>query len=217
MVFDDLATRLSAEYALFLFALTGRYQQMRAPGVEITPRAVSDLGFATHELASTFYQIAERSFDDYLRPMIAEASESVADDLVTRKMVTLAHLRAMLLENVHQTIKLARTGVNGVGSLLKGSTGAIGLLVQRQAGKVEFKVTDTSGRKWQAEKLFHVVVRDFAYQAWIDKQIADMRLASIEMATNNINAVFPLHEFEDVRHLYFHINSSAIPTPYVPS
>lgn len=217
MVFDDLATRLSAEYTLFLFALTGRYQQMRAPGVEITPRAISDLNSSALKLVGTFYEIAERDFDDYLRPMLAEASESVADDLVTRKMVALAHVRAMLLENAHQVTKLARTGVNGAGSMLKGSAGAIGLLVQRQTGTIQFKATDTSGRKWDSEKLFKVLVRDFAYQAWIDKQIADMRLASIEMATNSINAVFPLCEFEDVRHQYFHINSSAIPTPYVPS
>ena len=217
MVFDDLATRLSAEYALFLFALTGRYQQLRAPGVEITPRAIADLHSDTFKLVGTFYEIAERDFDDYLRPMLAEASDDVSDGLVTRKMVALAHIRAMLLENAHQVTKMARTGVTGVGSLLKGSAGAIGLLVQRQAGKIEFKVTDTSGRKWQAEKLFRVVARDFAYQAWIDKQIADMRAASVDMATNGVNAVFSLDEFEELRGEYFHINSSAIPTPYVPS
>ena len=43
MTFSDLTARLTAEYDLFLFALSGRYQQLRAPGGQITPRAILDL------------------------------------------------------------------------------------------------------------------------------------------------------------------------------
>lgn len=217
MLYDDLATRLTAEYDLFLYALSGRYQQMRAPGVAPSPRAVADLNYAAHELASTFYQIASRDVATYIDPMIEAASESVADDLTQRKIKVLTLITSMLLENVHQVAKTARTGIIGPADILKGSTGAIGSLLQRMMAKIQFKATDTSGRKWDAEKLFRVVVRDFAYQAWLDTQAEKLSAAGIEMATNGINAVFPMREFEDVRAAYFHINSNAILTPYVPS
>lgn len=217
MLYDDLATRLSAEYDLFLYALSGRYQQMRAPGVAVTPRAVNDLNHKAHELANTFYLIASSEIDNYLHPMLAEASESVSDGLVVRKKLALSLIRASLLENLHQVVKAARTGIAGPGDLLKGKTGAIGLLMQRQAGKIQFKTTDTSGRKWDADKLFRVFVRDFAYQAWLDYQAEKLREADVGMATNGINAVFPMREFEDVRAAYFHPNSNAILIPYVPS
>lgn len=218
MPFDDLAARLSAEYSLFLYALNGRYQEIRAPGVTVTPRAVSDLDRTARELAQTLYGIAEREIDDYLRPMIQEASDDVADGLVVRKKVVLSHVRASLLENVHQVVKTARTGITGPGDMLRGATGAIGLLMQRQAGKIQFRTTDTSGRKWDALKLFKVFVRDFAYQAWLDTEAAALWAAGgDQLVTNGINAVFALRDFETVRANYFHINSSAVLSPYVPS
>lgn len=233
MRFDALATRLSADYALFLYALSGRYQQMRAPGVAITPRAVADLTVTAHELANTFYLIASDEIDNHLRPMVEDASESVSDALVVRKKEVLSHLRATLLENVQQVIKAARTGITGVGSLLQGSAGAVGLLVQRQAGAIQFKATDTAGRKWDAGKLFRVVMRDFAYQAWIDfrlDQIAaqghDQAAAVARDADGNVvaKAVFSISgegrgpSLSEIRNLVFHPNSNNDVEPFnVPS
>lgn len=217
MLYDTLATRLTAEYDLFLYALSGRYQQMRAPGVTATPRAIADLNYKAHELASTFYQIASNEIATYIDPMIEAASESVADRLTQRKIAVLTLITSMLLENVHQVIKTARTGITGPGDMLKGSTGAIGSLLQRMMAKITFKANDTSGRKWDAEKLFRVIVRDFAYQSWLDQQVEQLDEAGVTLITNNQNAVFPISEFENVRAQYFHINSNAIPTPYVPS
>lgn len=230
---DDLATRLSAEYALFLLALSGRYQQMRAPGVTVTPRAVNDLNYTAHELANTFYQIATDEIENYLRPMVEDASESVADGLVVRKKEALSHLRAMLLENAHQVVKTARTGITGAGNLLQGSVGAIGLLVQRQAGTIQFKATDTSGRKWDAEKLLKVVMRDFAYQAWIDFRLAqisahghDQAAAVARDVDGNVvaKAVFSISgegrgpALSEIRNVLFHPNSNNDVEPFnVPS
>lgn len=217
MLYDSLATRLTAEYDLFLYALSGRYQQMRAPGVAATPRAIADLNYKAHELASTFYQLASNEIATYIDPMIEDASESVADRLTQRKIKVLTLITSMLLENVHQVVKTARTGIAGPGDMLKGSTGAIGSLLQRMMAKITFKATDTSGRKWDAEKLLRVIVRDFAYQSWLDQRIEELDAAGVTLITNNQNAVFPISEFENVRAQYFHINSNAIPTPYVPS
>lgn len=223
MVFDDLATRLSAEYALFLFALSGRYQQMRAPGVEIHPNAISDLYFDATQLSATFYNIANDSLDRYLEPMLAEASDDVADALVTRKKEALAHVRTMTLENVRQVVTMARTGSRGVADILKSATGAIGLLIQHQAGKIQFKTTDTSGRKWDAEKLLRVIVRDSAYQSWLDCQAEHFARAGYDLMQTSNGRIFSLLEttgyesFEAVRPEVFHINSNQIMVPHVPS
>lgn len=223
MLFDDLATRLSAEYDLFLYALSGRYQQMRAPGVAVTPRAVTDLNHTAHELANTFYAIAATEIENYLRPMLADATESVSDGLVVRKKEALSHLRAMLLENLHQIVKTARTGITGPADMLKGASGAIGMWVQRQAGKIQFKTTDTAGRKWDADKLFKVVMRDFAYQAWLDFEADRYAQAGQDLMQTPKGRIFSLLEttdydsFEAVRPEVFHINSNEIMVPYVPS
>lgn len=217
MIFDDLATRLAGEYQLLLLALTGRYQQVRAPGVEVTPRAVADLSHDAHQLAQTFYVIAETTIDDYLRPMIENGSDELADGLVMRKKEALALIRGTLLENVRQVMKLTRTGVGGVGSLLQGATGSIGLLVQRQAGRIDFIARDTAGRKWNALLLVKTVVRDMAYQAWIDAQAEQIRIAGHDQAITSKGQVFDLTELESVRSEYFHPNSNNIMVPHVSS
>jgi hypothetical protein len=223
MIFDNLATQLSAEYELFLFALSGRYQQVRSPGIEVTPRAISELNYEAHNLAQTFYQLAERDIEEYLRPLLLDASDDLASGLVVRKKETLAHIRAMLLENVQTTMKLARTGMRGAISMLKGAHGAMGLLVQRKAGKIDFRVTDTSGRKWEARKLFAVIVRDFAYQAWIDHEVERLMVAGVDLVqtpNGRVMSLFGIGDYErfvDVRDNIFHINSKQIMVPYVPS
>lgn len=223
MRFDALATRLSANYALFLYALSGRYQQLRAPGVEIYPNAISDLFFDATQLAATFYSAAESEIDNYLRPMIEDATDDVADGLVVRKKEALSHIRAMTLENVQQVVKAARTGIAGVGDMLKGSAGAIGLLLQRKVGKIEFKTTDTSGRRWNADTLFRVVVRDFAYQAWLDFEADRYAQAGQDLMQTPKGRIFSLLEttgydsFEAVRPEVFHINSNEVMVPHVPS
>lgn len=223
MIFDDLAQRLSAEYDLFLFALSGRYQQMRSPGVEVTPRAISELNFDAHTLGETFYQLAEREIDEYLRPLLLDASDELASGLVVRKKELLTLIRAVLFENVQTVMKLSRTGMQGASALLKNAHGAIGMLVQRQAGRIDFRVTDTAGRKWDARKLFAVIVRDFAYQAWIDHEVQRLMLAGVDLIQTPNGRVLSLfgtrgHEnFADARDNVFHINSKQIMVPYVPS
>lgn len=222
MNFDDLATRLDAEYSLFLFALTGRYQQMRAPGTEVSPRAISDLDDEAHQLASTFFNTAALSIEGYLQPMLEEASEALREKLLDRKVQVLRAIRAMVLENVQQVVRLARVG-GGYGAAMKGATGAIGLLIQRQAGKIEFKVSDRAGRKWAAKTFMHLVVRDFAYQSWIDFAAESFTESGHDLMQTSKGEVFSLLgsdgylPFAMARPLYFHPNSHRLMSPYVPT
>lgn len=223
MIYDDLATRLASEYGLFLLALTGRYQQIRAPGVEVTPRVIADLQFDGYKLGNTFYEIAEREIDNYLRPMLEAASGDAIDALLTRKNETLTAIRFISIENVQTVAKLARTGISGIASMLAGSTGSIGLLVQRQVGKIDFKAHTRSGREWDAKKLLRSGVRDFGYQSWLDATAQQFRESGMDIMQSSKGDVFSLAgtegypTFDEVRETAFHFNSTAIMVPYVPS
>lgn len=223
MVFDDLAKQLTAEYELFLFALSGRYQTLRSPGVEITPRSIALLSQGAHTLLQTFYKTAKSSIEEYLRTMLADASDELAAALTERKMLLLAGVRAMLLENVQHVVHQARFGGHGVQDLLMGTSGAIGSLVQLRVGRIEFRATDTAGRKWDAHKLFHITVRDFAYQAWLDNEADRLLAAGVDVVETQNGAVMSLsgapgyESFADVRGAVFHFNSTQIMVPHVSS
>lgn len=216
MVFDEFANQMSGEYRLFLFALSGRYSQMRAPGVEVTPYAITELKRDISQLAETFYQLAERSIDDYARELTAEASDELAKSIESRRLATLKRVRTMLAENVESIGKVAKTGVSGVAALLKNATGPIGMLVQKKAGIIEYKLADTSGRKWDAEKLMSVVVRDFAYQSWIDSEVERLMIEGVDIvATQNghVMSLFGTPGYDyigNVRGSVFHINSKQV-------
>jgi len=231
MIYDDLATRLVAEYRLFLFALAGRYQQVRSPGVEITPRTIADLSYAAHDLGNTFYQLAMREIDDYMQAQSEDRSDALRDTLVVRSKEVKALIRRMVAENVEQTVMMTRTGMGSHTKLLKNTSGAMGMLVQKKAGEIEFKVTDTSGRRWQANKLLAVIVRDYAYQSAIDAQLDDMRSHGIKLAAairvNDAGYIVEQVTFaidgdvaghpslDEIRDTIFHPNSTAQVTPYV--
>lgn len=231
MRYDDLAARMVASYELFLFALNGRYQQLRAPGVEITPKALRDLEVDAYALGKTFITIAENEIEGYLRPLVEDGSGALQSALVTRKKEALALVRGMVVENVKQVARAGRTGVGSLAELLRDAHGGIGLLVQRAVGTIGFKVTDTSGRKWEPTKLMRVVVRDMGYQAAIDFDIDHLRNSGADLACavwvadDHIHdqLVFALSEhakypsFESIRSEVFHPNSHATVMPYVPT
>jgi len=203
--------------------LSGRYQQVRASGAEMTPRVIADIQFDGYQLAQTFYTIAESRIDDYARPFIEGSSGEIGSMLLTRKNALKDQLRVMLAENVQALARYARCGSFGMSSLLKGSTGAIGMLMQRMAGRIEFKTTDTSGRKWNAEKLLRVVVREFGYKTWLDYAAEQYLFGGHDLMQASGGDVFSLRgtegypSYADVRKSVFHINSNELMVPYVPS
>jgi hypothetical protein len=229
MLYGELTERMMANYNLFLFALFGRYQQIRAPGIEVTPRALTDLQVDAYALAKTFVVIAETEFDNYLYSLVEDRSSELVALLTHRKSEALILVRGMVAENVKQVVSLGKTGVRDFASLLKGGArGAMGLLVQRKMAGLEFKVTDTSGRKWGARTLMRVVIRDFAYQSWIDFSLQSVRdagvdLVEVQYSDESKNFVMSMSgasghpSLADIRSTIFHPNSNAAVEPYVSS
>lgn len=217
-MYDDFGKKLTDSYGLFLFALMGRYHQTRAPGIEITPRAVVDLQRDARKLADTFYESAKTEINSYLASIYTESSGAL---LSVRGALMEAHVRSLLADNLTQANKLAKTGINNVATMLRGATGAVGMLAQRGLGRIDFKVIDTAGRRWDAEKLMLVLARDFAYQSYIDVAIqtyADQEVDLLELSDGrllSIRGTEGYHSLQDVRRTVFHMNSKMMVTPYV--
>jgi hypothetical protein len=217
MLYDDLARDVHAQYGLMLWALAGRYHQMRAPGAVVTPHALVGLRTDTTGIAQTFLSGAEREIEHYLASLLSDASDELASALVTSKKVLLAQVRAMVLENMRQINRMARTGAAGPADMLKGATGAVGLLIQSKAGQVVFKATDTSGRKWMAEALMRTIVRDFAYQAYVQTQLDQYAQTGLDTVMTSKGPA-TLNELQAQWESYFHPNAhTTIADPYVPT
>lgn len=221
MTYDDLATRLTAEYDLFLLALTGRYQQMRAPGVEVTPHAITGLRIDGYSLGNTFRVIADIEIDSYLRPTLEAASEGLAAQLEERKRVLKAQILEAVIQNVKQVSKLAISGIGGIAGMMHDTHGGMGKLIQRSVSQVEYKVSDASNRKWNASVLMKTIVRDFGYQSFIDRQAEYYANAGSDMMQTSKGQVFSLSgangtpSLDEVRKSYFHPNSNSVMVPYV--
>lgn len=221
MHYDDFADKLGKAYTLFLFALSGRYAQMRAPGVEVTPRAVGHLRADCYALGSTFKTIAATEIDNYLNTLLVDASDVLVATLNARKLEIVALVRGIIAENVQQVALLSRTGIGSIASMLKSAHGAIGLLAQQQAGLILYKATDTSGRKWGAKILMTTALRDFAYQSFIDFQMANFANAEIDLietSKGDVLSVFATEGYPsltEARLSIFHPNSKTTMEPYV--
>jgi hypothetical protein len=221
MRYEEFASSMMADYELYLYALMGRYQAIRAPGVEVTPQVVRLLEVDAYRLSKTFSQIASETIKGYANPMIAASSEEFVDSLAQRKKEVEVLIQSIVIENVRQIIHMTKTGFGGYISMLKDASGGMGLLVQQKIGTVEFKVTDTSGRKWEAKRLMRVIARDYAYQSWLDWQASTYLDADYDIMKAKNDFLFSLKgtegypSFEEVRGLIFHPNSNSTMVPHV--
>lgn len=222
MVFDRLAQSIAADYKLLLLALNGRYQQMRAPGVSVSPVAINNLRRDIFALSNTFLNSASAKISEYTAANLDGGPDGLQTALAKREVVAFSYLRSIIYENVEQVIKAARFGIGGYSDLLAGARGSVGALVQARVGQIDFKGTDAAGRRWDAEKLVFVVVRDFGYQSYLDAEVERLKDAGVEelsilFSDGSESAPFPVASFEDVRQSYFHPNSNRLVIAHVPS
>lgn len=219
-MWKEFTNRLVGNYELFLYAITGRYLEFRSTGAVIAPFEIKRLEIDAQRLARNFYAASADSVEDFIASVSMHGSDELLASLTVRKIVVLRLIGQMVAENVAQVLLSARSGTQGVSKLLE-AHGAMGLLVQRQAGKIRFKSRDTSGRNWDSAPIFHVIARDFAYQCWIDAaldNIADSGVTDVQVAYQNAtrNFVIALVDLDDSkRSEIFHPNSSALPEAYV--
>jgi hypothetical protein len=224
MVYVDFTKRIIDDYTLFLFALTGRYQSSRAQCLAAHLNARCALESDAYALASLFMSGAATDLSDYLGQMIVDAPEEVVSMMMKRRANALSLISGILVENVNTVKSLARIGAKDYANMLRDAHGAIGMLIQQKSVSIDFKATDTSNRKWNAQTLMYVVIRDFAYQTWVDSQASQFAAAGNDLMTIPGGVrVFSLldtagyESLSDVRAVVFHPNSNAIMVPYVSS
>lgn len=219
----DLVERLYMQYAMLRSALNGKYLLLRQSGTQITPHALNTLRAECMTLNRTFLDSAVTEINTYLDSLNVAGNDTLRQGFALRLHELTVRLSTVLIDNLLAVVKMARTGGRGVSAMVD-AHGGMGALIQKLASsEIEFKAVDSSGRRWDAAKLFHTLVRDFAYQCWIDRQAAVAYEGGEDLMQTQNGTIFSLrgHErypsFESVRDALFHINSNQTMVPYVPA
>lgn len=228
MIYDDFAKQAVDDYNLFLMALEARYRAIIGPGVLITPAVIKGFSKECDKLYVSFLNLMERSVGAYTQSVCEERTPAT----FTAEFVLMVGLRKAAIENCVQMSKALRSRALTGAGVLKRVSGGLGLLLQRKLGEVEFVVYDTANRKWDAKRLVKTVVRDFAYQMWIDAVAAQLvkdghALAQVrydDPSKAEREVIISLGDkpgvygtWADARREIFHTNSTARLTPYVPT
>jgi hypothetical protein len=207
---------------MFLAALAGIYHESTVTGVAVSPASVKSILIRSREMANTFLESARSNLWEYV----------AVNGLTTSADGMIAQLERATTENVSQMEKMARVGIADHKRAMIGAHGAVGLLLQKKLGKIEFKLYDTSNRRWDAESLVLTTVRDFAYQAWLDQRVVNLADSGYTLAhrwretkrDNEDDVVFSTRgridgypTFDEVRASAFHVNSTARIDGYVQS
>jgi len=214
MDFELYASETAVDYAGFAAGLTARYLTVRA-GREITPSAVHELRMSGLAAVVSFVSRASERADRYLYNL------TNGDALIARER-HVNELRSIAVGNANDLATRLMAGTPRLASLLNREAGAIGQLLAAKVETVELTATDRSGRRWPADKLVALVAREFAYNAFIDQQLATIGTDMVEVihpdpshAHNGVKLY--KHELGAYRRAIFHPNSQAQVRAYVPA
>lgn len=205
--FHDFAARQAEGFRIFTASVAGLRAAASAAGLSIpnpsTKRAINELGRSY--VASVRYEAARFMADHH-----AEGAEVLAGRADARFEASM-HAVTSLVGQIVAKSNRELTPEMGLSKLLQGHAGAIGLLIQNRAAHPTFQVKDTSGRTWEAGKLYSVVIRDFAYQTYIDHQFAEAMSAGEATVESSDGATYDLTgDWVCQRDMDFHINSTKV-------
>ena len=224
MFYDDFAKRIADEYQLFLFALSGQYLALVAPGLETSPATIAQLQRRGVELRETFLQTANRSVTDFAHA----TSMDWEDPSITR---FLAELSDFTRQNIDSLVARMKGVKDSALDVMDDMHGAMGLLLQKKLATPEFKVMTASGRSFDAAKLVRAQARDFAYQAELRSKLARFtqytdlaRVHYADPAHAGHGLVFSITgktagypTFDEIASKVFHYNATAGVTDHVPA
>jgi hypothetical protein len=212
--YDDLAVRQQARFETYATAVAGERALASAAGLQPGSAKVF---FRAREFKRALHEDTVADLTTYYREHLGSADELFQD----RGMTRLAFAALRLDDIANQVMTKSNRDLAGKASLtsiLRGGAGAVGLLAQQRLVQPAFEVKDTSGRHWDASKLVRIVVRDFAYQTYIDSQF-DAALAdgASEVFLEHADADHELQgasidlsaaDWIDQRDDLFHVNSN---------
>ena len=223
MIYDEFATKLQREYELFLFALSGRYLNLIAPGAAVSPMMVRQMETEGAKMRDTFLHSATQRADDFARTYTVAGAQQRSEQF-------LSDLKRITTENIATITQRMKTGSANTLSGIKHAHGAIGLLLQQKLSNPDFRVKTPKGRSFDAVGYVFAEARNFAYLTWIDatlekiavtSDLAEVRYPNPEHTANgtvfSISGKTPGYKtFAEVK-LLFHYNSTAFPHDHVPS
>lgn len=224
MFYDDFAQRLAREYELYLFALSGQYLALVAPGLEASPATISQLQRKGYALRETFLESANRSVTDFVHATgMAWEDASITGFL--------AELTVFTRQNVDSLVERMKGVKNGSLDGMDDMHGAMGLLLQKKLSTPEFKLVTASGRSFNAAQLVKTQARDFAYQGEIRATLSKFAqytdLAQVvytDPAHKGHGLVFSITgqtagypTFDEIAAKVFHYNATAGVRDHVPA
>lgn len=169
------ASAVTEEHELFLQALNGRYLQMLSPGKAPSPIDIIDLNT---DIRKTRDALRARVSDkaDELVSSLGIAAETPSEEVVLRLLSEFKRSFALVtLKNVADVVDAGRKGRDDLGRMFNRSMGAaMGELVMRKAQKIDFKVPDSAGRKWDATRYMSFIAREFVYRLKLAKQVSEL-------------------------------------------
>lgn len=224
MIYDDFAARLAKEYELFLFALSGQYLSLAAPGIEASPASISLLRTGGGALRATFLQNATRTVGDF----VLAARMDVRDPSIETFMKELGEFSHQNIESLVDRMRGVKTSALDA---MDNMHGAMGGLLQQKLATPEFQIRTASGRSFKALSLVKTQARHFAYQGYVRgelKRIASYSdLAKVvypDPAHKGHGLVFSITgatpgypSYAQIAERVFHYNSSARVTDHVPA
>ena len=163
--YDDLGKRLADRFALYANAVAGERALAVAAGL---PAASLKRWSRVRQFRSAFAQDAERDLGLFMWEHLKGAPEVMQERGYKRLSETLIELNEITSQVQRQANRDLLGKSMRLVDMLGGPSGSIGLLAQRKMAIPTFTVEDASGRKWSGEKLTQTIVRDFAYQTYID-------------------------------------------------
>lgn len=116
-----------------------------------------------------------------------------------------------VMAQVDQKLRLGNPQMKEV---LSFDSGAMGQLIQQRQSEARYDLKDTSGRTWEAIKLFAVVARDYAYQTEVTAALTRAKMAGLEFvdvmtSQSPLPIQYSVAELEERRAEIFHPNSSS--------
>lgn len=224
-----MISTVTLRYETFLSAITGLYFGSVAAGARMPPVEVRRAELkAYHWLDQDVMPSVESAIRSEVPTddMPVEFSERIQ----SRIDAFLLTFRRICLHNIDTVIRHAK-GMSGVAGAMTSESGAIGVLLQKRASKIDFKVRDSANRLWASDAFVSLITKDLAYQCDIDVALAAIRSSGEELAVvayanpehANNGLVFSINQtpghptLESIRPSIFHPNSTAMVRRYVQS
>lgn len=220
MELKNLEHRVTEEHDLFMLALNGQYLGMLKPGAAPTPKDVVDFAAAAARMRAALRGRVNDDVDELLTSFESTYSDAAVETMRSLTDAFKAEFSRITLENIQTVITALRVGRDDLGKMFtRALGGAMGELLVKRVQKVEFKVSDPAGRKWDSGRWMAFTAREFAYRLKLTMQLDNVgELAEVFYPDHDSDGmVFVAHgeargtypAFKDIEKTVFHPNSKA--------